>query len=55
MLRVVVMSVKNVKEFGKAAGAEWRELDDSEKEPYQAKHLEFKADYEEAMRNYSKT
>lgn len=44
--------VKNVKEFGKAAGEEWRTLDDSEKEPYQEKHLELKAAYEKAMRNY---
>lgn len=44
--------VKNVKEFGKAAGEEWRSLSDSDKEPYMEKNAELKEEYEEAMKHY---
>jgi len=44
---------KSIKEFGKAAGAEWRSMSDDDKQPYQEQHEELKEEYDEAMKHYT--
>jgi len=44
--------VRDVKIFGVTAGEEWKKVTEEEREPYQARHLVLKANYEEAMKHY---